>query len=1042
MTVRNNEASTGISQQQQKLSRLNVTVVSSSNDPNLSTPQQQPPVKKYKPLVRDIDPNSGFDLARVKREPGLLTDDPTALKSFVERSKRPAESSGEDAGPSGEKKAKLSTITFTPVDQEEQDEEDEEELVTLEDEAEEKEISSTNMEEANKQYRHQLKYYRKPYVGRETACMFCLTKCHDRQPQLLACLHSACKECANEAKKTQKKTVEVIDGEEDVFAVRNEAKIACPLCKVQTGESELMDNLFLREIDRNTAANEEGESMHFCQCDEGNEATSWCKDCPEYLCDECVKAHKRLRVTKDHEINPVKRDNDINRRKAAGEVESEGRHNREMHCLKHRSEIIRFFCEPCEELTCQQCHSNEHQYHSHSSIEESAPAVKTALKHALKDVRLRRNILDENKKMLGQKLEEINIKEESLMQQIVDIKQILTDMIEKKFRDLKTQVTRSNAANRRAIETRKITLERFYIQADYALAFMDNGDSSDDDLALLSAKKVIAKQLRRLSKVDTSTGMSSEQKCCNLDIYFQHFGGQSMHSSLDSVLGQVLQDIKVLSEKPAPPTTQTTPRPPLQTPPRQYPPLVKPARNPQVNSSPVRRGSLRGSPTLRGSSTRGAMDRSLSGKVIINSRGRSAVLRTPVVRGQQLRGRGVPNVAPPALRARGRGRATTIRPQMNQQQQSSPYFQAAYGQQQQQRQSSHPPTPPQQTSLSIQQQIQRQKEQRLQQQQQQHQIPSWHSPAIPQLPSSEIANNAPDNSFKITIPSKSPNGEIIPVDKDGAPLMRQQQQQPQQHPQRPNLPSGIQIQPIPSTSKPNPIPLPPKQNLTSQPIPSLSKQDPYSHPIPSTSKGIPASINVTKTTVILSEPKSPIKPTVNQTDGSGFAEDLPDLTSILDSTDEEEDEKDKSLDIDEKNVCKIGAKSPEKSLTSPINSPLQDEKSPGDNNAVKINLGTLIKDKRKSEDLGKCEQVDEQQRQESDQVHLDEEAQGDEAVAIEETSKYNGMMEYTEASGFNRFVNSEGHCVVKCLFRPFNREESRLSRPAKGYSKVAARSSV
>lgn len=37
-------------------------------------------------------------------------------------------------------------------------------------------------------------------------------------------------------------------------------------------------------------------------CDEENTATSHCLDCQEYLCDNCVRAHQRVRLTKDHFI--------------------------------------------------------------------------------------------------------------------------------------------------------------------------------------------------------------------------------------------------------------------------------------------------------------------------------------------------------------------------------------------------------------------------------------------------------------------------------------------------------------------------------------------------------------------------------------------------------------------------------------------------------------------------------------------------------------------------------------------------------------------
>lgn len=40
-------------------------------------------------------------------------------------------------------------------------------------------------------------------------------------------------------------------------------------------------------------------------CDEGNGASSHCLDCQEYLCDNCVRAHQRVRLTKDHFIESL-----------------------------------------------------------------------------------------------------------------------------------------------------------------------------------------------------------------------------------------------------------------------------------------------------------------------------------------------------------------------------------------------------------------------------------------------------------------------------------------------------------------------------------------------------------------------------------------------------------------------------------------------------------------------------------------------------------------------------------------------------------------
>ena len=53
-----------------------------------------------------------------------------------------------------------------------------------------------------------------------------------------------------------------------------------------------------------------------CPCDSGNVGTSsdnlvtsFCRHCNEDLCDVCVGAHKRVKLTKNHDIFKVKQNN-------------------------------------------------------------------------------------------------------------------------------------------------------------------------------------------------------------------------------------------------------------------------------------------------------------------------------------------------------------------------------------------------------------------------------------------------------------------------------------------------------------------------------------------------------------------------------------------------------------------------------------------------------------------------------------------------------------------------------------------------------------
>ena len=80
----------------------------------------------------------------------------------------------------------------------------------------------------------------------------------------------------------------------------------CPICgdPIEQPGSALMDNIFA-EIDPNQADAPVEDTKYTCTaCDEEREANSYCQQCEEWLCDSCVDAHKRVRITRDHVIIP------------------------------------------------------------------------------------------------------------------------------------------------------------------------------------------------------------------------------------------------------------------------------------------------------------------------------------------------------------------------------------------------------------------------------------------------------------------------------------------------------------------------------------------------------------------------------------------------------------------------------------------------------------------------------------------------------------------------------------------------------------------
>lgn len=165
--------------------------------------------------------------------------------------------------------------------------------------------------------------------GESATCFLCLRPFAYSNVKVLPCLHSFCLNCLEE------KVSRSLFGD---------LQLNCPTCRREVKLSDngletlpsipsstFMQDIFPDVIGRNASADAtnttpnpfrlglgslslapqaQSQRSNYTQfpecrnCDEGSTATSMCRQCNEYLCEECVGAHNRVRLTKEHTIVP------------------------------------------------------------------------------------------------------------------------------------------------------------------------------------------------------------------------------------------------------------------------------------------------------------------------------------------------------------------------------------------------------------------------------------------------------------------------------------------------------------------------------------------------------------------------------------------------------------------------------------------------------------------------------------------------------------------------------------------------------------------
>jgi hypothetical protein len=178
---------------------------------------------------------------------------------------------------------------------------------------------------------------------------------------------------------------------------------------LETAPSSAIGNLFTSTVPGptpNDDNNKESEEAKICTgCEENVGATSYCSECTEYLCDQCVQAHRRVRVTKDHTIQPK----DTVKQAVNMDVGQPT-----MMCPLHKQELLKLYCETCEKLTCRDCQLLGHKDHKYQFVDEAAEQYKKFLTSLLDKIREKKTYVENAKALIEKRNAEITDKEQKV----------------------------------------------------------------------------------------------------------------------------------------------------------------------------------------------------------------------------------------------------------------------------------------------------------------------------------------------------------------------------------------------------------------------------------------------------------------------------------------------------------------------------------------------------------------------------------------------------------------------------------------------------
>ncbi|XP_063365990.1 E3 ubiquitin-protein ligase TRIM33 [Cydia amplana] len=302
-------------------------------------------------------------------------------------------------------------------------------------------------------------------------------------PKLMECLHSACEPCIN-AKIEEKQASRDFCGGDRIT-------VQCPVCRLQCQPANMIDQRFVLEKlcpDTPPAAAE--RDQHCSSCEEPEPATSYCTDCAEFICDSCVQAHQRLKITKDHTIKS--KDEAIQEQQAAQPAAHD------MFCAEHPQERLSLFCETCDRLTCRDCQLQHHRDHKYQFSTEMAQQARAHIASLLSEVSYKRVLLGSAMKVIRERQVLIADKKKALVHEITQTVVKLTNAINTRGKQLVLRLNEVCDGKQRTLSEKKDALEQLANITDHCVEFVSAALQQGSDTAVLYSKRAVCAHLQRI----------------------------------------------------------------------------------------------------------------------------------------------------------------------------------------------------------------------------------------------------------------------------------------------------------------------------------------------------------------------------------------------------------------------------------------------------------------------------------------------------------------------------------------------------------------
>ncbi|NXP15144.1 TRI66 protein, partial [Thinocorus orbignyianus] len=318
-------------------------------------------------------------------------------------------------------------------------------------------------------------------------CLVCKWDLRRRDPRMLPCLHSFCKECLPD----------LIQGYSCIpteYEVLYEGILSCPVCKQTCFARDVVENFFLKDFPTGNSAMAKSCAM----CKEKRPAHSLCTSCNKWLCSTCTEEHR-------HGKEPGDRLLSVSLKGCTATEDEASKFS--LFCSVHTQEPLMLFCETCDTLTCRSCLLTEHKEHRFRHLDEALQNQRFILENVITKVEEKKNGIQVSAKQIEDRLLEVKHLYKKVENQIKMAKMVLMNEINKRTNILLEQLEKITSERKQKLEQQLQSVLVLSRQVEHVQNFISWAVCSKSSVPFLFSKELIVFQIQRLLETN-----------CNADI--------------------------------------------------------------------------------------------------------------------------------------------------------------------------------------------------------------------------------------------------------------------------------------------------------------------------------------------------------------------------------------------------------------------------------------------------------------------------------------------------------------------------------------------